>query len=217
MKWCTDVELNTLLALPNGYAIERLHRSEISELVRLLAVWYPDIAIGSCSPYLDPHFYESNVALRDEVDKDLIVWVVRYSGAIVGMSSAERIVESRAVYGRLGVIAPEHRKSSVTSAIAAHPRERARLSGAEYVFVNATLKHQGAQRVFEKLGYELVGITPGADREIASDGSVKRVYEAVYSLCIAPEEEFVRPDPENLTPRTRALFEFLFGPGRAQG
>ena len=39
---------------------------------------------------------------------------------------------------------------------------------------------------------------------------VRRVFEAVYCKVLVPENELVRPDPANLTPRTRALFDALF-------
>jgi len=36
------------------------------------------------------------------------------------------------------------------------------------------------------------------------------VFEGVYCKVLVHEDELVRPDPENLTPRTRALFDRLF-------
>jgi hypothetical protein len=43
-----------------------------------------------------------------------------------------------------------------------------------------------------------------------SPGVVKRVYQAVYAKLLVPEAEVLRPDPKNLTPRARALFDLLF-------
>ena len=210
MRWCTDEELASLLKLPNGYSIERLDRAGVPGLMLSLRKWYPDISVGSGSAYLSQTFYDSRVALHDEADKDIAVWVFRHSGAMVGMFSSERIEQSKALYGRLWVFSPEHRNSGIATSFALSVRERARLQGAEYVDGNATLKHVAAQHLLEKLGYQLIGITPGADRELAPDGSVKRVYEAVYALNLASESATARPDPANLTPRTRALFDFLF-------
>ena len=41
-------------------------------------------------------------------------------------------------------------------------------------------------------------------------GVVKRVYEAVYAKVLVPDEDLLRPDPKNLTPKVKALFELLF-------
>jgi hypothetical protein len=39
---------------------------------------------------------------------------------------------------------------------------------------------------------------------------VKRVYEAVYAKLLMPHHGLLRPDPRNLTPKTRALLDILF-------
>jgi hypothetical protein len=44
---------------------------------------------------------------------------------------------------------------------------------------------------------------------------VKRVYEAIYAKVLEPESGLLRPEPHNLTPRTRALFDSLFRPLQA--
>ena len=49
-----------------------------------------------------------------------------------------------------------------------------------------------------------------AVHEVFPPGVVKRVYQAVYAKLLAPEDKVLRPDPKNLTPRSRALFELLF-------
>ena len=40
---------------------------------------------------------------------------------------------------------------------------------------------------------------------------VKRVYQAVYAKLLVPADEVLLPDPKNMTPKTSALFELLFG------
>ena len=77
----------------------------------------------------------------------------------------------------------------------------------------ATLKVPHVQRAMEELGFRLIGITPGYDREMVAPGVVKRVYEAVYAKVLVADEELHLPQPQNLTPNTKALFDSLF-PGR---
>jgi hypothetical protein len=36
------------------------------------------------------------------------------------------------------------------------------------------------------------------------------VFEGVFTKVLVPDEELVRPNPDNLTPRAKALFDVLF-------
>lgn len=92
-----------------------------------------------------------------------------------------------------------------------------RALGMEMIFGMATLKVPHVQRVFETLGWQLIGITPGHDREMIEPGVVKRVYEAVYAKVLVAETGLLRPSARNLTERTRAFFRLLFPRKRLQG
>ena len=74
----------------------------------------------------------------------------------------------------------------------------------------ATLKIPNMQLALERAGYQLLGFVPGYDREEVAPGVVKRVFEAVYAKVLVSEEELLRPDPKNLSPKARALFELMF-------
>jgi len=82
--------------------------------------------------------------------------------------------------------------------------------GAGFVYGLATLKMPQAQLALERAGYQLLGFVPGYDRELVTPGVVKRVYEAVYAKVLVPDEELLRPDPKNMSPKARALWELLF-------
>ena len=82
--------------------------------------------------------------------------------------------------------------------------------GAEFLYGAATLKIPHMQHALERAGWQLIGFTSGYDCEEVAPGDVRRVFEGVYCKVLVPEDELVRPDPENLTPRTRALFDRLF-------
>jgi hypothetical protein len=69
---------------------------------------------------------------------------------------------------------------------------------------------------FERLGWQLIGIIPGFDREMVEPGIVKRVYEAIYTKVLVDQEDFVRPRHSDMTQKTVALFELLY-PGVARG
>ena len=76
----------------------------------------------------------------------------------------------------------------------------------------ATMKAPYAQRAFERAGWQLIGITPGYDREMVAPGLVKRVYEALYAKVLVADVGLLRPQRQNLTPRTQALFDWVFAP-----
>jgi hypothetical protein len=66
------------------------------------------------------------------------------------------------------------------------------------------------QRALESTGWQLIGFTSGYDQEQVAPGVIKRVFEGVYCNALVPDDELVRPNPDNLTPRARALFETLY-------
>ena len=126
------------------------------------------------------------------------------------MWSYEQDPDAFSLYGRLIVIAPEHRSAKLASKVAPLFELVGRAMGAEFLFGAATMKIAHMQRALETAGWQLIGFTSGYDRKVVSPGVIKRVFEAVYTKVLVPEEDLIRPDPNNLTPRARALFDVLF-------
>lgn len=210
MRWCTVDEMTALVPLPEGYRCEHLRRKDVPALAEAIARWYPDIAVGAGSCYLRASFYDDRVYLDGEAEKDISVYLFRHGADLAGMWSFEREPEARSLYGRLLIVAPEHRGARIANAAMAGTESIGRAIGAEFMYAMATLKTPNMQRALERAGYRLLGFVPGYDREVVAGGAVKRVYEAVYAKVLVPESELMRPDPANLTPGTRALFELLF-------
>jgi hypothetical protein len=73
------------------------------------------------------------------------------------------------------------------------------------------------QHALEAAGWQLIGFTCGYDQERVAPGIVKRVFEGVYCKCFVPDDELVRPDPNNPRPGARALFDALFPAVAAEG
>ncbi len=172
--------------------------------------WYPSISVGVASCYLREDFYRSRVCLDGELDKD--IWVVRimYNEETIGVWSFEREVDSLAIYGRLIVLAPAHRGAGLSVYTLAGADKVGRAMGAAFIYAMATLKDPYLQRAFERAGYRLLGFFPRIRPRRCSLGVVKRVYQAVYAKLLVPEHEVHWPDPKNMTPRARALYELLF-------
>jgi hypothetical protein len=212
MRWLGIDEISAMAPLPEGYRYTMLPRAEIPALIEGIRCWHPDIAVGGGSCYLREDFYTSNVFLESEAHKDIFVGLFKRGDDLVGMFSWEQLPDTLSLYGRLIVIDPAHRSAGLASAVAPLGELVGRAMGAEFLFGLATLKIPHMQRALEANGWQLIGFTSGYDREEVAPGVIKRVFEGVYCKVLVPENELLRPDPKNLTPKARALFEVLFPP-----
>jgi hypothetical protein len=210
VKWPTTSELSALVPLPAGYHFAELDRASIPALIAAIRVWHPAISVGVSSCYLREEFYLHRVVLGGEVDRDVLVVPIAFNGELAGVWSFEREVDSLAIYGRLIIVAPEHRGAKLATLAMKGTENLGRAMGAAFLYALATLKIPHAQRALEGAGYRLLGFFPGYDREEVAPGVVKRVYQAVYAKLLVSEDEVLRPDARNLTPRARALYGLLF-------
>jgi hypothetical protein len=124
-----------------------------------------------------------------------------------------RDVDSEVLYGRICAISPEHRGAYLSRNVLLLEEQLGRAMGAGMVYGLATLRYPQMQATFERMGWQLIGITPGFDREVVADGVVKRVYEALYAKLLVPHEEMLRPHAADMTPAAKALFDLLY-PGQ---
>jgi len=217
LDWQTIDQISALAPLPDGYRYAALKRAEVPALIEYIRQWHPDIAVGGGSCYLREDFYAASVCLDDETGKDVFVGVFKRADELVGMWSWERIPDTLSLYGRLIVIAPAHRDAKLASRVMPLAELAGRAMGAEFLFGLATLKIPHMQRALESTGWQLIGFTAGYDCEEVAPGDIKRVFEGTYCKVLVPEDELVRPDPQNLTPRARALFNALFPQPSAAG
>lgn len=209
MKWPTASELGALITLPEGYRFEFLRKSDVHALAAAVGRWHPDIAIGGGSCYLRGSFYDDHVYFDGGPDRDVMVVVFAQGQDLVGMWSLEKETDSLSLYARLIVIDPNHRSAKLASSVMPIAESVGRAMGAGLIFGAATLKIPHMQHALETVGWRLVGFSSGYDQEMVSPGVVKRVFEAVYCKVLVPEEDLVRPDPNNLTPSARALWEAI--------
>ena len=213
MKWPAIETLRELIPLPAGYDFLAFEHAHIAPIIVGLKEWHPEIAAGVSSCYLREDFYLKRVARVEtggEADADILVVPIAFNGDMIGMWSFEREVDSLAIYGRLIVLAPEHRGTGLSVLAMQGTEHIGRTMGAAFMYALATLQHPYAQRALERAGYRLLGFFPGYDRVEVSPGIVKRVYQAVYAKLLVAEDDVHWPDPKNMSPRARALFELLF-------
>ena len=210
MRWPTIDELRTMVPLPAGYRFERLEHPHIAPLIANIKVWYPEISVGVNSGYLREDYYLKRVYFEGGPERDIMVVPITFKGELIGVWSFEREMDSLAIYGRTIIVAPALRGANLALFILKGTEFIGRAMDAAFMYAMATLKIPQAQRALENAGYRLVGFFPGYDREEVSPGVVKRVYQAVYAKLLVAEDQVLRPDPKNLTPKARALFELLF-------
>jgi hypothetical protein len=212
MRWPTVEDITARVPLPSGYRYEYLDRQQVPALISALRDWYPGIAVGSASCHLRESFYADKVCLDGQLERDFLVILFKKDHELVGMFSVERDADSEVLYGRLGAISPEHRGSRLSRNILLLEEGLGRAMGMGMVYGLGTLKYPHMQATFERMGWKLIGITPGFDREVIAPGVVMRVYEAVYAKVLTPEK-LLRPRAQDLTPAVKALFDRIF-PGQ---
>jgi hypothetical protein len=216
VKWPDIEALSALAPLPEGYRYGRLDRAHIAPLIADLKAWHPDISVGAASCYLREDFYHRQVGLDGDLDKDIYGARILFGDAIAGFWSFEREVDSLAIYGRLIVLAPEHRGAKLSVHAMSGTENIGRAMGAAFMYAFATLKSPYVQQALERAGYQLLGLFPGRDREEVAPGVVKRVYQAAYAKLLVPAEQVHWPDPIKMTPRARTLYQLLFSDRPAQ-
>lgn len=217
MKWPTVDQISAMATLPPGFRFEFLRREDVPELIDNVARWHPDIAIGGGSCYLREKFYAEQVQFDGGPDRSVLVALFRRGDEMAGMWSWEKELDSLSLYARLIVISPQYRSAKLGTAVMPLAELVGRAMGAEFFFGLATLKIPHMQHALEGVGWQLIGFTSGYDQEQVAPGEVKRVFEAVYCKVLVPEEELARPDPKNLTPRARTLFDAIFPPANGEG
>ena len=216
MAWTRIEKTIAKVQLTRGYRFELLQRQEIPAIVAHVKAWFPEISVGSASCYLREGFFRDDVYFASEPDKDVLVVLIKKGRELAGLFSCDRDRNTLALYARLGVIAPGHRGMGLSRAFPVLAEAIGRAIGMGMIYGMATLKVPHVQRAFETLGWQLIGITPGYDREMVAPGVVKRVYEAIYAKVLVAETGLLRPCARNLTEKTRAFFRLLFPRKRLQ-
>jgi hypothetical protein len=146
------------------------------------------------------------------LDRALFPVVVRHcSEGVVALITFEKSLLARSIGCRLGVLAPEHRRTQLALLGPMLLEELGRAIGAELAQYYATLRSRHQQVIAERRGFQLVGIVPGRDRAMISEGQIKRVYEALYAKVLVSDDHMHLPERAALTARTRAVWAALFG------
>jgi len=209
MQWPTVEDLTARAPLPPGYRYTYLTRGEIPVLIDSLKVWYPEISVGNASCHMRESFYAEKVYLGDATNRDFLVTLFKFGDEMAAVFSVERDLDSQVIYGRIGVISPDHRGANLSRAFLSLEEAIGRAMGMGMIYGLATLKYPQFQRSFERMGWQLIGIMPGFDQELVAPSEIRRVYEAVYVKVLEPSR-LLAPSKDTMTPAVRELYELLF-------
>ena len=132
MKWPTTSELSALVPLPARYCFAELDRAMIPALIAAMRVWHPAISVGVASCYLRDDFYFNRVVLDGKLDRDVLVVPITFDGELAGVWSFEREIDSLALYGRLIIIAPDHRGARLAAVALKGTENLGRAMGAAF-------------------------------------------------------------------------------------
>jgi hypothetical protein len=210
MNWVAIDKLSSKLPVPHGYRIEQLKRSEIPELIRCFEVWFPDVTVGAESCYQREDFYSREVFMEGEPERDVIVFLIKKDQELAAMFSMQRSEDTLILYGRIGAIAPRYRGEKLAYIAPALLEAMGRAMGMEVIYALAEFTIPNMQMVLERAGFQIIGIVPASDRLMVAPGVIKRVYEAIYIKVLAADADVLRPQSQSMTPRTKALYDFLF-------
>lgn len=212
-QWPNLDSVFSTIPIPENYELGTPSKSELPSLIANLRDWYPGIVTSEESVHLDENFYLENCFLSDDknYDKNVIPIILKYQGDIVALVTFEKNNLSRNVTSRIGAVDPKHRGSKIAFIGPALLETLGRQMKAGLIFYYATLQIPHQQAVAEKMGFTIVGIMPAFDRDLMPDGSVKRVYEAIYAKVLCGISDIDIPRPEALTPNTLELYNRIFG------
>ena len=210
MKWPTIDQIRSFTVLPSGYTWDYLKREEIDVAIIFFQTWFPSIRVGLGSPFVNQQFYEDNVVLENDLERDMFAIVVRQNHEIVAIATWEKIDGADVIFGRVGAVAKHHRQTKLAVAAQDLGEKMGRFMGAGLIYGMATTRAPYMQQALEHAGYKAVGIMPGFDQEEAEPGIVRRVYEVIYAKQLAPHSNFLIPSVHNLTPTVARLYAEIF-------
>ncbi|GAB2923789.1 hypothetical protein GCM10027093_73940 [Paraburkholderia jirisanensis] len=211
MKKWTDIEaLPRDTLTPAQYTWKQLVPEDIDELIRGIRQWWPDISFGSGRVYVDDAFYRDRTSFHGDPERDIIVYVGRYEGAIISVLCLERFPDSLTLLGRFGACAEEHRGTGSALFAGYIMDQQAKTMGYAMVYSYVTLKSKGMQALLEHAGFRPVGIVPCSDRELVGPGVVGHVNEVLYAKVYVPAKAILPVDQQCMTDSVQALWHLIF-------
>ena len=205
-------EIGTLaaaLALPAEVTLRQWREDELTALPARLLAWYPAVAVGSESIFLERDFLERSITREGHDDRDIYAFCIEQDGAPCGFMSFERQPRSSTLHARLGCLAPEARRGFLGMAGFLLFEKLGALVEAELLLSWVTLSSLHQQRFAERRGFRVVGLVPGFDRDAQPAGGSLRVAEALYARQRTAPSEQLDPAEETMTPAVQAMWRLV--------
>jgi hypothetical protein len=212
MDWPAIENVTAGLSLPPGATVRYLALADVEALPALILRWYPRVAVGAESVFLQHTFLCSRIALAEalaasgtQVLADIAVFVLELDNTVRGIVSFEREPACSTLHARLGVLDPELRVAFVGALGVVVFERLGKLMGAELLLQWVTLASRAQQALAERRGFQLYGLVPGFDRDQVSPGVARRVTEALFGKLLTTAEDCEAPERKELTLSARNL------------
>jgi hypothetical protein len=209
--WPEASELARTLALPSDIHLRPWREDELDELPQLLVTWYPAVAVGSESIFLERDFLRQGMTREGHDDRDVYAFCIEKAGQRCGFMSFERQRRASTLHARLGCLAPEARRGSLGIVGFLLFEKLGEMVEAELLLSWVTLDSLHQQRFAERRGFRVVGLVPGFDRDAQPGGGSLRVAEALYAKLRAPDADQREPSEDTMTPAVRAMWRLVRG------
>ncbi len=209
--WPAVADLAAALPLPAGVTLRWWREDELDALPARLLAWYPAVAVGSESIFLEPRYLERNVTREGHEDRDLYAFCIEKDGVPAGFMSFERQPRASTLHARLGCLAPEARTGFLGMIGFLLFEKLGELTDAELLLSWVTLASLHQQRFAERRGFRVVGLAPGFDRDAQPGGGSLRVAEALYAKHRTGPAEQLEPAEETMTADVLAMWRLVRG------
>jgi hypothetical protein len=211
IAWPAIADLARALPLPAGITLRWWRDEELADLPARLLAWYPAVAVGSESIFLEPGFLRASITREGHLDRDLYAFCIAKDGVPVGFMSFERQPRASTLHARLGCLAPEARTGFLGMIGFLLFETLGERIDAELLLSWVTLASLHQQRFAERRGFRVVGLVPGFDRDAQPGGGSLRVAEALYAKHRTAPAEQLEPAEETMTEAVRAMWRLVRG------
>jgi hypothetical protein len=209
--WPDIGALAAALALPVDITLRPWREDELDLLPARLLAWYPAVAVGSESIFLERDFLQRSITREGHEDRDIYAFCIERDGVPCGFMSFERQLRASTLHARLGCLAPDARRGFLGMAGFLLFEKLGELIDAELLLSWVTLASLHQQRFAERRGFRVVGLVPGFDRDAQPGGGSRRVAEALYARHRTPASEHLEPAEHTMTPAVRAMWQLVRG------
>ena len=192
--------------------VRQLRRTELATYSRCLRAWNPTLVGSNRESLLHHAAYASNTAFDGEIQdlakRPLSIWILEESEVPVGICTLSYVASRASMDIVVCAIAPTSNSANVSELFHCLLASLAKALGIIRISGFVSLRNREGQQLYEKLGLQLLGIIPTADRYCLGDRMVYGM-DALFGRSLVPHQDCHLPSLEKAPPRLAALTQFM--------